>query len=272
MRKPLASLAAILLLALTLSACQSNTVSIKGTQISLTYETLGHEQVREMAAEADRIYAAIKKYLGRPDAEKIDITYRHGGSTRYSAIFTESRRHIDVAAAIVTPEEVYGVLAHEMVHAAAGDAYLDNLFLSEGLALHIELAENRWSKDGSPENANEDLKYLDELALSVIEEHEDSSNPVQEFYDNHDVFRVYLDDDQQKDHPNRGDAYYVAGSFVGYLVKWQGIKKFMALYDSGNFEKVYGYDLGTLASAWRTAIGQPKEGRKFFPVKRRPAT
>ena len=49
-------------------------------------------------------------------------------------------------------------------------------------------------------------------------------------------------------------AYTLAGSFVGFLIERYGVGLFRSLYETENFEKVYGKSLDTLEKEWRLSI------------------
>ena len=49
-------------------------------------------------------------------------------------------------------------------------------------------------------------------------------------------------------------AYVVAGSFVGFLIERHGLPPFRSLYETENYEKVYGKSLDTLEREWRVSI------------------
>jgi hypothetical protein len=49
-------------------------------------------------------------------------------------------------------------------------------------------------------------------------------------------------------------AYTLAGSFVGFLIEHEGLALFRSLYETGNYDKVYGKPLSTLEAAWRMSL------------------
>jgi hypothetical protein len=49
-------------------------------------------------------------------------------------------------------------------------------------------------------------------------------------------------------------AYILAGSFVGFLIETYGLPSFRSLYETENYEKVYGKSLDTLEKEWRVSI------------------
>jgi hypothetical protein len=49
-------------------------------------------------------------------------------------------------------------------------------------------------------------------------------------------------------------AYILAGSFVGFLIEREGLALFRSVYETGNYEKIYGEPLRTLEEAWRVSL------------------
>jgi hypothetical protein len=49
-------------------------------------------------------------------------------------------------------------------------------------------------------------------------------------------------------------AYILAGSFVGFVIERYGLALFRSLYETENYEKVYGKPLGTLENEWRLSL------------------
>lgn len=49
-------------------------------------------------------------------------------------------------------------------------------------------------------------------------------------------------------------ASILAGSFVGFLIEREGLALFRSVYETGNYEKVYGKPLRTLEEAWRVSL------------------
>ena len=51
-------------------------------------------------------------------------------------------------------------------------------------------------------------------------------------------------------------AYVLAGSFVGFLIERYGLPPFRNLYETENYEQVYGRPLDTLEKEWRLILGR----------------
>jgi hypothetical protein len=49
-------------------------------------------------------------------------------------------------------------------------------------------------------------------------------------------------------------AYILVGSFVGFVIERYGLASFRSLYETGNYEQVYGKALGTLDKEWRANL------------------
>jgi hypothetical protein len=127
-----------------------------------------------------------------------------------------------------------GALLHEIVHIYAPNT---NRFLAEGLAvyLHAKLASN----PAFP-NFGGDLRRLAVRGLSGVESL-DALNSVR-------TPRPLGTVMEEK------TAYILAGSFVGFLIEQEGLALFRSVYETGNYEKVYGKPLRTLEAAWRVSL------------------
>jgi hypothetical protein len=49
-------------------------------------------------------------------------------------------------------------------------------------------------------------------------------------------------------------AYILAGSFVGFLIEREGLALFRSVYETGNYEKIYGEPFRTLEASWRVSL------------------
>ena len=124
-----------------------------------------------------------------------------------------------------------GALLHEIVHIYAPN---NNRFLAEGLAvyLHTKLGGN----PAFP-NFGEDLRRSAARALSEVKSLEALNSvrtprPLSSVMD-------------------ETTAYVLAGSFVGFLIERYGLPQFRSLYETENYEQVYGRSLDTLQKEWR---------------------
>jgi hypothetical protein len=127
-----------------------------------------------------------------------------------------------------------GALLHEIVHIYAPN---NNRFLAEGLAvyLHTKLAGN----PAFP-NFEDTLRRLAVRGLSGVKSL-DALNSVR-------TPRPLATVMEEK------AAYILAGSFVGFVIERYGLALFRSLYETENYEKVYGKPLGTLENEWRLSL------------------
>ena len=51
-------------------------------------------------------------------------------------------------------------------------------------------------------------------------------------------------------------AYILAGSFVGFVIERYGVALFRRLYETENYDTVYGQSFGALEIAWRESLLQ----------------
>jgi hypothetical protein len=49
-------------------------------------------------------------------------------------------------------------------------------------------------------------------------------------------------------------AYVLAGSFVGFLIDRYGLPPFRSLYQTENYQQVYGKSLDNLEEEWRLSL------------------
>jgi len=129
-----------------------------------------------------------------------------------------------------------GGLLHEIVHIYAPH---NNRFLAEGLAvyLHTTLAGN----PAFP-NFGEDLRRLAIRGLSRVESL-DALNRVRTPR----PLSTVMDE---------RTAYVLAGSFVGFLIERYEVMRFRSVYETENYDKVYGKSFGTLEREWRSSLQQ----------------
>jgi hypothetical protein len=123
-----------------------------------------------------------------------------------------------------------GALLHEIVHIYAPN---NNRFLAEGLAvyLHTKLGGN----PAFP-NFGEDLRRSAARALSEVKSLE-KLNSVRTPR----ALSSVMDETT---------AYVLAGSFVGFLIERYGLPQFRSLYETENYEQVYGRSFDTLEKEW----------------------
>jgi hypothetical protein len=127
-----------------------------------------------------------------------------------------------------------GALLHEIVHIYAPNT---NRFLAEGLAvyLHAKLAGN-----SAFPNFGGDLRRLAVRGLAGVE----SLGALNGVRTPQRLGTVV----EEK------TAYILAGSFVGFVIERYGLALFRSVYETGNYEEVYGKSLGILEQEWRVRL------------------
>jgi len=127
-------------------------------------------------------------------------------------------------------------LLHEIVHIYAPH---NNRFLAEGLAvyLHATLAGN----PAFP-NFGEDLRRLAVRGLSGVASL-DALNSVRTPR----PLGTVMDE---------RTAYVLAGSFVGFLIERYAVALFRRVYETEDYDTVYGKSFGALEREWRASLQQ----------------
>lgn len=127
-----------------------------------------------------------------------------------------------------------GALLHEIVHIYAPH---HNRFLAEGLAVYLQTI-----LAGNPAfpNFGADLRRLAVRGLSGVKSLE-ALNRVR-------TPRPLGTVMEEK------TAYILAGSFVGFLLERYGLARFRRLYETEDYETVYGKSLATLETEWRVSL------------------
>jgi hypothetical protein len=127
-----------------------------------------------------------------------------------------------------------GPVLHEIVHIYAPN---DNRFLAEGLAVYLH-----WKLAGNPSFPITD-RTLKERARERLSEISSLSrlNRVRTPIPLSTVM-------------NEQTAYILAGSFVGFLIEKYGLAEFKVLYETENYDRVYGKSLETLEKEWRSSL------------------
>ena len=127
-----------------------------------------------------------------------------------------------------------GPLLHEIVHIYAPS---NNRFLAEGLAvyLHTKLGGNP-----SFPNFGEDLRRSAVRSLTEVK----SLEPLN-------LVRMPRPLSSVMDEKI---AYVLAGSFVGFLIERYGLPLFRGLYETENYQQIYGKSLDVLENEWRLSL------------------
>ena len=129
-----------------------------------------------------------------------------------------------------------GALLHEIVHIYAPH---HNRFLAEGLAVYLQA-----TLAGNPAfpNFGKDLRRLAAQSLAGV----DSLEALHRVRTPRPLGTVM----EEK------TAYILAGSFVGFVIERYGVALFRRLYETENYETVYGQSFGALEAAWRESLLQ----------------
>ena len=129
-----------------------------------------------------------------------------------------------------------GALLHEVVHIYAPNP---NRFLAEGLAVYLQ---TRLAGNPAPPNFGEDLKRAagerlggagSLAALNAVRTPRPLGTVMDEM-----------------------TAYILAGSFVEFLMENDSLALFRSLYETGDYEKVYGKSFSTVESEWRASLSR----------------
>jgi hypothetical protein len=127
-----------------------------------------------------------------------------------------------------------GALLHEIVHVYAPH---HNRFLAEGLAVYLQT-----TLAGNPAfpNFGEDLQRLAVRSLSGV-----TSLAALNRVRTPQPLGTVMEEKT---------AYILAGSFVGFLLERYGLARFRRLYETEDYETVYGQSFATLETAWRVSL------------------
>ena len=130
-----------------------------------------------------------------------------------------------------------GALLHEITHSYAPNA---NRFLQEGLAVYLQ---DKMGGNPAFPNFGRKLHVLAGNALPSVSSLE-ALNSVR-FPQ---PLTVAVDE---------RTGYLLAGSFVQFLIEKNGLPRFRALYESGDYEKAYQKSLRALEKEWRSNVERP---------------
>jgi len=128
-----------------------------------------------------------------------------------------------------------GALLHEIVHIYAPN---NNRFLAEGLAVYLQ------AKIGSNRafpNFSDNLNVLARRRFPEVNSLENLNTGG--------TTRPWSTAGDE-----RTTAYILGGAFVGFLIDRNGLPRFKKLYETGDYDKVYGKSLEILDKEWRSAL------------------
>ena len=128
-----------------------------------------------------------------------------------------------------------GALLHEIVHIYAPN---NNRFLAEGLAvcLQAKIGSNRaFPSFNDNLNVLARRRFLEVNSLASL----NTGGTIRPWSAAGD---------------ERTTAYILAGAFVGFLIDRYGLPRFKSLYETNDYDKVYGKSLEILEKEWRSAL------------------
>lgn len=211
-------------------------------QITLHYQpgTYPDQHIESLSQTIDDIWADVQTRLGEPLPRAINV-YLAGTLFAVNPLLqglTESlkyRSFILVNGAFHPGEEQY-IIAHELTHIASthGLGATNNLMLHEGLAVYLPQAY-----------LTEQAGYLPhtEICAALVGTPEfRTAVRMQDFSYSPSGFGGHI-----RNYFN----YNLAGCFVTYLIETYGLEKLDWVYESGDYEGVYGRSLAQLDQEWQ---------------------
>lgn len=224
---------------------------IETPSVNMTYTYVSELDARFFVEKAQTKIRLIEKYLDKKIDRPIEIFDRTETPQRSQTymIPTEDgyRFRIGIHFARVAKRTTETTLVHELTHAIAGRPAGNSLLLAEGLAVHVH---------GLLSDVTERMSYsgfdIDQAAKRDFAKPELAMD-LARLHRGKDIFQNY--ENRARDaNARRRAAYIYAGSFVKFLVDRAGIAKFMDLYRTGDFKRIYGAGLAALQHEWRAKL------------------
>jgi hypothetical protein len=273
-RRSVSLLAWLVLCAALLYSPATAAKTLEGEGFTFEYDDMTDDEAANIFSRARDAYPAIILYLDLANAPKVVITDIDGGDTKGETRIEAPKGLPGVAIAAPPPEPVRitipvrymrqkrfnTAVVHEMTHALAGVPAGKNLFLAEGLAVHVHGVLSR------PDEAESFANFpIHRIAHRILQRFE-RTDLVHRLYDTPAAFAAA--NDKAGDGINAAVGYAVAGSFVTWLIQKngragerQGVADFMRIYRGGSFEDVYGRSLRQLEAEWvRFVTAEPQPG------------
>ena len=211
-------------------------------QITLHYQpgTYPDQHIESLSQTIDDIWADVQTRLGEPLPRAINV-YLAGTLFAENPLLqglTQSlkyRSFILVNGAFHPGEEQY-IIAHELTHIASTHVLgaTNNLMLHEGLAVHVPQTY-----------LTEQAGYLPhtEICAALVGTPEfRTAVRMQDFSYSPSGFGGHI---------RNFFNYNLAGCFATYLIETYGLEKFDWVYETGNYEGVYGRSLAQLDAEWQ---------------------
>jgi hypothetical protein len=255
--------------------------TLDGQGFSFTYDEMTDQEAASIFSRAQEAYPAIISYLGLTTAPQIVINDYNGGElakgeTRIETVpsgagetaaapATAGPVRISIPVRYMRQKRFNTAVVHEMTHALAGAPADKNLFLAEGLAVHVHGVLSR--EDEAESFANFPIHRIANRILQRFER----TDLVHRLYDKPSIFTSA--NDKPGDGINAAVGYAVAGSFVTWLVQRngpagekKGVADFMRIYRGASFHDVYGQSLRELEAEWvRFVAAEPQPDYYYRP-------
>lgn len=246
-----------LLIGVALAVALSAATSLDGGPFVVSYEHMTDAEAQDVFARTRDGYAAVTGYLGRAPNQKVIVRDldddKAFGRTAIAVVegTGEVVRPIEIQLPLryLRSKPFKTAIVHELTHAVAGLPHERNLFLAEGLAVHVAGMLAR--ADESDSFATFPIHALAKRHLRSIT----VTDPIQHLYRTQELFA-----DRERNFASgytTSLAYIFAGSFVTWLVQRDGaareadsLAKFLEVYRDGDFQKAYGHPLSTLERHW----------------------
>jgi LysM repeat protein len=202
--------------------------------------TYPEREINTLVQSIDAIWTDIESQLGKPFPQTIDV-YLAGTLFAVNPALqglTQSwqyRSFILVNGAF-HPGEAQYIIAHELTHVAASHLLgpASSTMIHEGLAVHLPQAYLTQQAGYLPHT---------EICAAIL------GTP--EFKTAVQMHTFGYNPSGFGGHIRNFFHYNLSGCFVTYLLETYGLEKFDAVYDSGDYEGVYGLTLGDLDQAWQ---------------------
>ena len=217
--------------ALQSAAAQSGAAICQGIEVVSDELTPAAAAMYCKYAVAER--KKVEKYWGPTWQEDIRIQV----SSSYSAASTlvkDGGQPGNIEMPLDRVKDGRGGLLHEITHNYAPN---QNRFLYEGLGVYLQA---KIGGNPSYPNFGRKLGVLAGSRLSSVS----SLEPLNSVRFPRPLDRIM---------PERA-AYFLAGSFVEYLIERYGLPKFRILYEDGHYEKAYQKSLRVLEQEWRSSL------------------
>lgn len=211
-------------------------------QITLHYQpgTYPDQHIESLGQTIDGLWADIQTQLGQPMPRSIDV-YLAGTLFAVNPLLQGLSQSLQYRSFVLAngafdPGEEQYIIAHELTHVASTHILgaTNHIMLAEGLAVHVPQAY-----------LTEQAGYLPhtEICAALMGTPEfRTAVRMQDFSYSPSGFGGHI---------RNFYNYNLAGCFVTYLIETYGLEKFDWVYETGNYEGVYGRSLAQLDAEWQ---------------------